>query len=743
MPYEINNTNTKLVSPDRFGTLKTDNLKGKSYSLVESNAFTQTLSDSFGPKNTNEFKATSEISIVGTKKIFSICSGTIFIQPQSGNEDKVNLILRPFKQPFEGLPIKYFIYRGLLKGQFFDGLKVLEANSSNSEFINIIRNDFNQFYEDEETDPPLFLAKFLGFPENVNDQAETDLIDKYFFKLSEIYDTETGDENPLKAFELPTIPAGCHLATIVNGAIGIDIILDNGSYLNVDNSSPFKIDLKYARLSDCIIDLSQESDNFRRKLLKDATLQFIDLAAFYGLHTESGKIYVNGQTSSPLNSGNEIYTNLISKFSTKNNLYLYIQSNRQRFYNFYDNYKFSPTNSNNLKIGSSDTNMPETTYGTSGWPIYIYDQSLGSEGELYLSLVASTNPNKLAFYGVTGEIQSNKKRKFIKSEDLVVDSEDDQTFSQPIIYNIPSISESGIKPISNLLIIQYQGKELLSPDIEDADPTEVFDFHKTFDSNFNQMFGPITISDVFSGDYAYTKLSISKLTLINNRELSYFGNQSVLETNIIFDIGRKLLTPEDEPPEYDIKQRVLITCKKTESLDVNTDSNSQKNLFSSSNSGTGIIQETEIFEDRYFFKTYNNSEYSLDYYNIKDDNDVEVKLLALRDGEFIDRNYLNLGITLDEFNSLKALIPSNSYNVRLYLKEDFENPRIDSLNGFTYYKYALGIIYEDSTGELKTFPLTPSIHVYGKYLGFFTSKDYAEYSLYKHDAGIGEKFEEN
>src|SRR5690349_2215162 len=97
----------------------------RSYFFTDPAAITQTEDQAFGPVSENKFRLTSNFTITGSgSPAYAVCKSVVFIQPQKGNDTKVNLILRPYSQPVSGINIKYFVYRGLNKTDFFNGLEV-------------------------------------------------------------------------------------------------------------------------------------------------------------------------------------------------------------------------------------------------------------------------------------------------------------------------------------------------------------------------------------------------------------------------------------------------------------------------------------------------------------------------------------------------------------------------------------------------------------------------------------------
>lgn len=113
----IENTQNQKLTSSETGRNVTPLLVANSHFFLESGSFGQLESQKFGVVSENEFRTTTKITYTG--KLYAICQGQIFIQPQTGNPNKVNLLLRPYKQPIKEVPIKYFIYRGLNKSDFF------------------------------------------------------------------------------------------------------------------------------------------------------------------------------------------------------------------------------------------------------------------------------------------------------------------------------------------------------------------------------------------------------------------------------------------------------------------------------------------------------------------------------------------------------------------------------------------------------------------------------------------------
>jgi hypothetical protein len=701
----------------------------QSHFFIESGGFPeQTGAQSFGPVSDGEFKLTSKFTLSGAKKAFSICKGVVLVQPQAGSTTKVNLILRPYNQPFSGLNIKYFIYRGLQRSDFFneDSTLIIEETSGTSDFINKINQDFDAFNEgreDEEgepIDPPPFTPKFIGYDPTV---ADSKLLSGFFFKESEFVEAgETFDETD--NFELPLIDIGKSLGSFASGDCGIDVVLNYGDYNHSSDKGEFIFDLAYARATEARITLS--GTNVEKKLQREQITQFIDITAFYGLFVNEGKVKVSdatGETSSK--SGNAIYNDLLSNFFNRNTVYLYIQSNLKRSYNFYNNYQLSGTNSDNLKFGIPD-NLAEDTYGYLDWPVHVFD--IEQEGnstdfnDISIQLVSSSSYEEIALYVALGNGDSD--RGFITRENIIdpLNTSEDVNFSKVINFKVPNVDVSGEKKhISSLIQIIYIGKDVdFSPLGEGA----LWDDKNRY-SLYNNLFPNVDIVPNFANNNNLLVGTVNKLSLINYGVFSNLMNESVLQDYVVFQKGIKNVIQLDLSTETFTNEKVLFISKKIETLDSFSIHDSQV-LSKIHNSSNMSISPKETDHSSYFTTLYGSKDYSLTHTVITDDA-TDIKLLSLGIGESYDYCFYNLGITKNELDTLKGLIPTKATNINIYIHDDLNNPHVDNTSATSYFKYSLGISFESIDGELSVLLPTVPIYVYGHSNKFLASAEYSDF----------------
>ncbi|PKP15566.1 MAG: hypothetical protein CVU07_09695, partial [Bacteroidetes bacterium HGW-Bacteroidetes-23] len=315
-------------------------------------------------------------------------------------------------QPISNLPIKYIVYRGINQSTIVGSSNhVAGSETDGSEFVKSIYKQFNQFYTDESgnSNPPPFFVKFIGYPTDIELQPSTKRLDDMFFKLSETEIVEGEAVEPEStAYELPIVPMGMELGDATN-LFGIDIILDDGSYYVPNNPNPFKLDLAYARAGNHI--LVKSGTPYQQNLIKDVSTKFLDYIAFVGLHTYGvGTLHLGGQTTA-LTEVASIYA-LLANCHTKDTKYLYIQSDRQRYYNFYENYKYSEIDLINIKIGDSDTTLTNQVFDEH-WPVI----TIQNKTSIKLQLITD-NYLEACLYANIGDWQTSHQNLFVKGEHL-------------------------------------------------------------------------------------------------------------------------------------------------------------------------------------------------------------------------------------------------------------------------------------------------------------------------------------
>lgn len=703
--------------------MQNDKFAPRSYFFTHATAFTQAAHQAFGAVNANQFKITSVFSLTENTPAYAVCKGVVLIQPQTGSPGKVNLILRPFQQPVQGINIRYFIYRGLQISDFFSGNQVTASTTGSSDFITKINEQFESFYNDIGGTKPDFLSKYIGYdPDNQTDNL---LLDSFFFKQSQ-YAESNGEftEDDALSYELPVIDAGKSLGNFATGDCGIDVVLSNGDYQQPDTAGNFVFNLAYARAQEAFIDLTTETAPFKRKIQREQIYQFIDIAAYYGFHasTDKGIVKINNGETTLTIKGVQIYDDVLPQFYTKNRLYLYINSDRGRSYNFYNNYQIAEDNSNTLKVGHTEDSLAETTYVNNGWPLLIIEQAQNHDentNKLYLQLVTDNNPNAM-FYGQVAAVDNAQTNNFIDADNLpqpVEEEEDPSIFTKTIVLSNPAAGQAGSKhTIATFNLLHYHGKtynylagQIINEDEEEEDVYATPNF-------FDDVFGELQATPLLQAtiDNSYSSVSFEKLRLINHYYDKRQQGISAVQTVMVND---EIATEEGEPT---LKRVTYVTESVDVLNDVTSVYNSVNSRTTSSSSFTGTVNDISTYQLPYPFIYYTN------FFSDGMDS-VNGIILKTEDNSFSSK--IILGLSEKENTFLKELIITNQLiNSTLFLLDLFINEVLfEAPENISYMKYRVGVVGEDNQGKLRLYMPDEDIIVYSLDRKYHFTLEYSKY----------------
>lgn len=708
------------TSQDGIG--RVSKLQPHSHFYIQGNNFTQDTNQQFGVVNDTQFRTTATVAFSGEKNIYALCMGTVFIQPQTGNESsKVNVILRPFKQPINGLNIKYIIYRGLNKTDFFtNDSKITGSETTGSGFVQYMWKQFNKFYDvDNGGALPAsgFSSDFLGYPSPTSQlatQENNHLIDQYFFKITTFLEGADPVEDATTAYEFPIVLRGIQLGS-ATGTVGIDIVLNDGDYIIENDPNPFQINLEYARAASYVLDTATETDVFKKKLVKEACTKFIDIAAFYGLHANGvGKLFVDTEEA-PKTAKADIAARL-NGFNTKHNFYLYIQSNRQRSYNFYNNYIHSEANTNTIKIGATVDALTETTFGTNGWPIHVISQvqDPATENNTVTFQLTTDNYDEAALFMQIGELASPHEENFVRGINLLQQQPEDDTvevdfnYTQVIQITTPAIGANTIAAFSQCI---YEGKKVIAQDAININ-------EKVFLKDIDDVFGLINVKSSISFEQE------SKLpTIVNEKfQIINFINASVRK-----DIGIVRYQKIEDKIEI-VEESTFLERVTYETLISNITYETSSYL------KTTIAGYESTKNGVYNYETKQKSFYQpkkpfyLKKILFNHNNKITTGLKVETNDESIPNKKV-LGITRLESEKLKDLIEQNNLiNVKIYFYDtNYNNEEYySSIEGIEYKVYNLFVIGESINGELKFHKPAEEITIYNIKGSVYNSNEYGK-----------------
>lgn len=700
MPNE-NNTNDRFTAASHF--------------FADVSTISQTSTQSFGPVSQDQFRLTAKFTAQAGTKAYSICPGIVAIQPQAGSTNKVNLILRPFTQPIKGVNIRYFIYRGLTKSDFIDNSgKIIPIASGVSDFIQKINTDFTDFHSGEPT-PPDFEAAFIGYNETVADLSAP--MDSLFFSITQ-YQEENGEqvEVPETAFELPKMDGGKTLGTFAAGECGIDVVLQYGDFL-LNEPDRFSFDYNYARAAEALIDLSSVTDPVIRKRRKEQLFQFVDIAAFYGFHClPSGTVTTAGNVK---HDASTIYSQVLTPFATKNTYYLYIQSDRERSYDFYGTYRMDAQTPDNMRYGTQESALAARVYGTNGWPLILEttaQEHNETRNKIYLQLVTDNNINTV-LYGQTACVDNALRNHFSTIEQLqqiAAEGDEQPKITNTIILSNPAVEEGSVKKhIANFGILIYQGVVYSyiagTETNEENETVNVYAQPNAFDDVFGNLGAvPLFISDE-SKKYRLT--NFERLHLIKHSTKGQMIGITAFQTTNIQDT---IFTLDEDSPLF---SRAIY-------------SNSTIALANSPLSTTTKISsdlQTPI-DASYGVKTFELPQKTKYEIGVMTVNSETITTITLPETEStINRNII-IGISKSENDSIKLLC-EDLINSRIVLSNfSPDNTHFTSSDAIDYFKFKVCVVGEDiETGKLTLKSSQESTVVYSLDSFYFFSKTYSDH----------------
>jgi len=691
--------NTLATTSDNGRNVRAE-LKPESYLFIEKEkSFSQDPTGKFGIIGTEEssqFRTTSRINYSG--QVFTICQGQIFVQPNVGSADKVNVILKPFSQPVKGLAIKYIIYRGLNKNDFFtsDG-KVVAKNDSNTGFIKELWKDFEKFNSSSTPFPQEYIGYPAAQPESGQEQKINDLIDDYFFKMTKANEPEA----QRFAFELPLIQGGTYIGN-ANGVLGIDIILNEGIFTVDTDPNPIKLNLGFARSADYVLDPATEQNTFKKKLIRESATWFIDVAAFYSLHIQGkGKVKVGKELV--LESTEDIY-NVISKFATINTVYLYVQSNRQRSYNFYGNYQKDGT-VNNFKIGTTSENMTEKKFGNKGWPI----EEIVNVSSLKCSFFTDNN-SSAGLYVKMGFLDDATEHEdyFIRGNNLLKEDNTDN-YTKELGFRFSQTTNN--KAISSFVQIIYEGAQLPVHELNTETQETTIRYMKDIDDVFGLINAKPTMQSKSDTELHY--VIDQNLLLINFENKSGGQDIATVTTKRIED----LIIKEDSETEKRLTYETLLN-----NIRQNTGSFFESRSAYSDNSNSGTLSFSKGQNN--FYRPEKPYYLQTEVFTGSDGSTITGLSLHVENGTLPSKKIL--GITEGENNR----ISSNALNnPKFFFKNKLEDEEsyYTSSEGTQYRKYSLCIIGEDISGNFKFYEPADKVFVTTIDQMVFASEEYSKW----------------
>ncbi len=721
--YNLTSQSLQNEALNDLGKKRVKEFEPKSYFFTESSISEQSdFIGSYGPIDSNTFRITTILALAN-KKAYAVTSGQVLVVPQDGSTDKVNVIIKPLKHVDVGVPIKYFIYRGIKKSDFINSNTYIidSGSTTKTPFMSKVWLDLINFNNPDVPPAATTPASVLGYSIT---EPSTNRIDSKFFN---IYDDATTDEN--KIYNLPIIEAGQYFGDFKDDEAGFEIVLNDGFYYQEKSDTGYDLDLTFARAKEIILNVADiaANPNVSERIYRENVQNFLDPAAFYGAHItekEKGEVKVV-DTNTKYSTRADIYTNIVSKFYNKHKLYLYIQCNRGRSFNFDESYGTDP-----LKIGVSGSVVP-TTYQTNGWPIIIQEleqthASTETEAKkgvntLSFQLKFKTVNKNVCLYNSHGNCANEAiEGNFLNNKALIDDANIiSQDYTNQVNYKLLNTYNIGsnsliVKNIASFIYINQNEKEV---------------------EYFNDFFGPIKLDPIAKVVLPPSENRVQKVSQKKKKIKPLFDSQYTFESNYFsFGVIQPPLSPGTNP--IDNRTRLYV-LREIDSAENRTD----KTEFSQYLSSTTDYALADT-ADNYFsfvFQNKNNRVWKGSFTDQTTSENIKSLQLINLIEETYSKKFTQIGITEIEFNkviynnvdnTVSGHLPADATNIYFHL----DNSGI--AQGTIYKKYKLGVKY-DTAGVLfgiNTEVAYPSsaneVFIYTLDGHFFFSKAYADKCTY-------------
>lgn len=415
---------------------------------------TPPLGGGYGPtgatnsEKENAFQTTAYFTNSNTVKAVAVLDSHVLIVPQVDENgvitNKVNLILKPSQVSNSPLSIRYFVYRGIARESFVEtgnNTLILHDNLQNNKLVERLWSRLKQFYYNGITNPDVsndqIEAKDVGYFISLTDHSADTLIDSFFdYTLTDIYN-------------LPQVKQGDWIGDF-SGDFGLDIVLNNGVY----EETGFKLDLNYARKIMWRMDVSAASgvSGFLEKAYRENIRLFIDPAAFWGLHDDNGSekgifLYPNNPVDNPNNYlpdiNGTVYSKVLSLFDTKHTVYIDIQSEGARSYDYYNSYNESDTSNLDVIFGNTTTTADKRRYAAFKWPTLIFNgfqSNALAYNSIYLLLFQKKNATALLYAEVGDLLGFSDVRNTNNAIKVIASQETAAFFAMETYYDFANIA---------------------------------------------------------------------------------------------------------------------------------------------------------------------------------------------------------------------------------------------------------------------------------------------------------------
>jgi len=625
----------------------------------------------------NKFRVTSLFKAASDVPAYAIVDGIVMLQrvadvanPGTFLPNVVNLVIKPYKQAMLGFtPVKYFVYRNLRLDEFLKGGSAADENLVRDEpGASVFIQGLWALHTAQNGTVP-FESLVLGYdPANQPGSAK---IDKLFNRQD-------------SSKQLPFVARGLNLGKFYtnggNDEFGVEFILDEGR---------FQPDYDYVRkYKQVVIDVSalpavSDQDKFTLRLEREKILNYIDPAAFFGMHiSKNGWLQVDdGAGNKTKTPPVDIYANVLTKFYTKNTLYIDIRNENGQSLNFSGGYNDGTGNA--LEVGDTAGSLTAQEYASDKWPLIIRPSSSAANTQAFnlafLRLRLDYN-HKPILYLEHGEPNGpTTKDRFIADEDLVAAA---ATETNTLGFRFPNhdLGSGNRVGVAWMLKMDYMMRQ---------EPTTA-----TTPFYLSNLFGPVDAEPLWTVDAPVIAwVSSTGKKYIDGDGIAALGFEHVADRGVAFSewTGAASTSATASVLYYAAAKDTFV--------------NNNQKLVPPNGITDGVSKRSSFFEEALLFDGY-----TVDVNVIVDGSDevLTARLQASAPDSRPSEAMLVLGLTRSELDThLKPLTGFDPRSARTVLLDEVAGSPFFDPGGQFYRKFRAGLSGLDDTGfALEAFPAT-------------------------------------
>ncbi|MEM0995455.1 MAG: S8 family serine peptidase [Bacteroidota bacterium] len=671
------------LSTQRFNQPDAAKLAPRSHFFSQANLLSpQAPGDKYGIIDFQNYRVTSIFTANSGAHppAYAIVKGKIFVQRIPGNNDVVNMVLKPMEQPMLGFtPIKYVVYRGIkldevLKGSSAADEVEVAPSASASPWLQRLW----PIHTATNGAVP-FESRMIGFEPAT--QTPADKLDSFFFSLN-------------AEREYPAALAGERIGSFwSNGGaakFGIDIVLEEGS---------LELDLAYVQQLAHIVTTSGMPAGTPAEIVdilhkREEILHFIDMAAFLGMHVDDdARLTIDdGAGNKSTKPKGDIYADILDKFETRNTVYLDIRNEHDQSLNLHG--KYDDGSGNALEVGPSAGSLVARPYYSTEWPI-ITDVNAGSananpENELHVRLRLDYN-NKPILYVEHGKVMNGAAvGRFVAGDDLFTSG---NPTTEILGFKFPNhdVGAGNKAHIPWMIKLHYN---LRLDSANSPFPPEVPDTEKYIDN----LFGPLDIKITWAGAHTFAWVTAQDKKFMDGE--TDLGAAHTVDRGLAKAPAGRALFFAAVKDSFTNGSQYFVP---------------QKGLSGGTSKRNTFFVEPQLFEG-----------YQLRFDVLDDGGTVTtLQLDTDPDQKRLPEGMLLLGISDGQLTTLKGLGGFQPRFPRAVQLDELAGSPFTDPNGVIYRKYRLGVRGLDTLGLEKTDYAAPAIEVYSVDGLFFFSEDFS------------------